>query len=250
MDFKSCCLHNFYCEICESGQISPFCEFLCKSLRICLLNIFYTLVWHIIMKGREITQSGPFTSNILTCPLLRQHYWKRYIYLSLGCIRVCVCIRFLHDNIFTCPPPGHYHFIEICISIPCSIFTILFFGFCVCVCIWYFRSMPSPVTKFLLYLYLFLYLCLYLIFTSNILTCPLPATLLKRTIYLYPLLSSPVPPGLLFILGFSQMMSKMWRTGGIELIRMFVPTSTEFTTIDAPLQIFSQEWNKGDQKWK
>ena len=165
------------------------------------------------MKGREITQSGPFTSNILTCPLLRQHYWKRYIDLSLGCIRVCVCIRFLHDNIFTCPPPGHYHFNEICISIPCSIFYDTF-GFCVCVCIWYFRSMLSPVTNLLLYLYLFLYLCLYLIFTSNILTCPLPATLLKRTIYLYPLLSSPVPPGLLFILGFSQMMSKMRRTGG------------------------------------
>ena len=61
---------------------------------------------------------------------------------------------------------------------------------------------------------------LYLIFTFNILTCLLPATLLKRNIYLYPLLSSPSPP-VSYRLGFSQMMFRERRLKIINFLFLF-----------------------------
>ena len=61
---------------------------------------------------------------------------------------------------------------------------------------------------------------LYLIFTFNILTCLLPATLLKRNIYLYPLLSSPSPP-VSYRLGFSQTMFRERRLKIISFLFLF-----------------------------
>ena len=62
---------------------------------------------------------------------------------------------------------------------------------------------------------------LYLTFTFNILTCLLPATLQKRNIYLYPLLSSPSPL-VSYRLGFSQTMFRERRLKIISFLFFFI----------------------------
>ena len=149
------------------------------------IHLVYALVWHIIMKGREKIQSGPFTSNILTCPL-PTNITERFIEKPFLAIFIILLIMF---QICLYPPnTGTLSFVRA-------------FAFCSCFftfCIWY-----LPLT--------------YWLAPSGNIT---EKKHLFVSLTLFPL-SLPVSPGLLYIGIFTDdVMSTMRKGGPWHILRM------------------------------
>ena len=178
------------------------------------IHLVYALVWHIIMKGREKIQSGPFTSNILTCPL-PTNITERFIEKPFLAIFIFSVMIF---QICLSPPNT-----DNIINIECLMFT--FYSLIVLVAV-----LSIRLVHFRLYEHLFFVVVSFCIWYLPLTYWLAPSGNITEkkhlfvSLTLFPL-SLPVSPGLLYIGIFTDdAMSTMWRGGpwlsGWHILRM------------------------------